>query len=80
MLPAQVSYLLRTMDEEFGLAGVQEVAIEGAPSSFDVGKLRALRAAGVTRMSIGIQVSTQMNADSAPRARARVRACDAETD
>jgi oxygen-independent coproporphyrinogen-3 oxidase len=47
--------ILRRIDERFGLAPGAEVTTEANPESVDPGKLDALRAAGFTRLSLGMQ-------------------------
>ncbi|GGL84476.1 radical SAM family heme chaperone HemW [Nakamurella endophytica] len=47
--------LLRAIDERFGLAPEAEVTTEANPESTDPALLEALRAAGYTRLSLGLQ-------------------------
>jgi putative oxygen-independent coproporphyrinogen III oxidase len=47
--------ILRRIDERFGLAPGAEVTTEANPESVDPGKLAALREAGFTRLSLGMQ-------------------------
>jgi oxygen-independent coproporphyrinogen-3 oxidase len=47
--------LLRAIDETFGLAPGAEVTTEANPESVDAASLAALRAAGFTRVSLGMQ-------------------------
>src|SRR3954454_11694134 len=47
--------ILRRIDERFGLKPGAEVTTEGNPESVDPGKLAALREAGFTRVSLGMQ-------------------------
>ncbi len=52
----QTERLLRAAERAFGLAADAEVTLEGNPESLqDPGKLRDLRSAGVTRLSLGVQ-------------------------
>ena len=53
--PAQLGELLRVIDGEFGLAAGAEVTTEANPESVDERSLAALRAAGITRISLGMQ-------------------------
>jgi putative oxygen-independent coproporphyrinogen III oxidase len=58
LLPAEdLGAVLRGIDERFGLVDGAEVTVETNPESVDPAKLEALRAAGVTRLSIGMQHS-----------------------
>src|SRR3954454_19882017 len=47
--------VLRRIDERFGLRPGAEVTTEANPESVDAGKLAALREAGFTRLSLGMQ-------------------------
>jgi putative oxygen-independent coproporphyrinogen III oxidase len=53
--PVHLARLLRTVEEEFGLATGVEVTIEANPDSVDPRFLSALREAGFTRISVGMQ-------------------------
>ena len=56
LLPAgDLARILRRIDERFGLAPGAEVTTEANPESVDPGKLAALREAGFTRLSLGMQ-------------------------
>jgi coproporphyrinogen III oxidase-like Fe-S oxidoreductase len=56
LLPAgDLIRILRRIDERFGLTPGAEVTTEANPESVDPGKLAALRAAGFTRLSLGMQ-------------------------
>lgn len=56
LLPAQdLALILRTIDEEFGLAPGAEVTTEANPDSVDPRSLATLREAGFTRISFGMQ-------------------------
>src|SRR5262249_45095732 len=47
--------ILRAIDGEFGLAGDAEVTVEANPETVDERALAALRAGGMTRISLGMQ-------------------------
>jgi len=53
--PERLAELLRAIDETFGLAPGAEVTTEANPESVDAAALAALRAAGFTRVSLGMQ-------------------------
>ncbi|WKN47241.1 radical SAM family heme chaperone HemW [Nocardioides sp. Arc9.136] len=53
--PADLGSVLTAIDEEFGLVPGAEVTTEANPDSVDLGYLDGLRAAGFTRVSIGMQ-------------------------
>ena len=55
MPPAAFGHILRAIDAEFGLAPGAEVTTEANPESVDEATLGELRAAGVTRVSFGMQ-------------------------
>jgi len=55
LAPRQVERLLASIDGEFGIAQGAEVTMEVNPGSADRGDLAGFRAAGVTRLSIGVQ-------------------------
>jgi putative oxygen-independent coproporphyrinogen III oxidase len=56
LLPAgDLTRILRRIDERFGLRPGAEVTTEANPESVDPGKLAALREAGFTRLSLGMQ-------------------------
>jgi oxygen-independent coproporphyrinogen-3 oxidase len=56
LLPAaDLIRILRRIDERFGLRPDAEVTTEANPESVDPGKLAALREAGFTRLSLGMQ-------------------------
>jgi oxygen-independent coproporphyrinogen-3 oxidase len=52
---AELTVILRRIDERFGLAADVEVTTEANPESVDPAKLAALREAGFTRVSLGMQ-------------------------
>jgi oxygen-independent coproporphyrinogen-3 oxidase len=53
--PAQVATLLETVARTFALLPDAEVTLEANPETVDVAKLAGYRAAGVQRLSIGVQ-------------------------
>ncbi len=53
--PDEVTALLAALRERFALPALAEVTIEANPESTDRAKLRAWRAAGVNRVSVGVQ-------------------------
>jgi putative oxygen-independent coproporphyrinogen III oxidase len=56
LLPAaDLAAILRAIDGEFGLAPGCEVTVEANPETVDERSLAALRAAGITRISLGMQ-------------------------
>jgi putative oxygen-independent coproporphyrinogen III oxidase len=56
LLPAdQLAEILRVIEGEFGLAPGAEVTVEANPESVDEKSLAALREAGFTRISLGMQ-------------------------
>src|SRR5450759_3104135 len=53
--PERLGAILRAIDGEFGLAADAEVTVEANPETVDEGSLAGLRAAGITRISLGMQ-------------------------
>jgi len=53
--PGRLGEILRAIDGEFGLAADAEVTVEANPETVDERSLVALRAAGATRISLGMQ-------------------------
>jgi putative oxygen-independent coproporphyrinogen III oxidase len=53
--PASLGAMLRAIDDELGLAPDAEVTAEANPETVDERALAALRAAGITRLSMGMQ-------------------------
>ncbi|MDX6288071.1 MAG: hypothetical protein QOG53_3556 [Frankiales bacterium] len=53
--PRDLGRILAAVADEFGLAAAAEVTTEANPESVDVGSLGALREAGFTRISFGMQ-------------------------
>ncbi len=55
MAPAGVARLIETVDRLWGLAPGAEITLEANPTSAEAAKFRAYAAAGVTRLSLGVQ-------------------------
>jgi putative oxygen-independent coproporphyrinogen III oxidase len=55
LVPDELAELLRAIEETFGLAPGAEVTTEANPESVDPASLAALREAGFTRISLGMQ-------------------------
>ena len=55
LAPSELGRILEALDAAFGLASSPEVTTEANPESVDLGYLRELRAAGFTRISLGMQ-------------------------
>lgn len=53
--PAQVAALLRAVDDVLPIRGGAEVTLETNPGTVDLATLAAFRAAGVNRLSLGVQ-------------------------
>ena len=53
--PAQIASILKKIDETFGITADAEVTVEANPETVTPQSLEALREAGVTRMSFGMQ-------------------------
>jgi putative oxygen-independent coproporphyrinogen III oxidase len=53
--PGDLGAILRALDGEFGLEPGAEVTVEANPETVDEGALAGLRAAGMTRISLGMQ-------------------------
>ncbi len=53
--PAQLSAILDTVNEVFGIDEFAEITAETNPKSADLEKLRDMRAIGINRLSIGMQ-------------------------
>lgn len=53
--PREIGDVLRRLRGRFDVAGDAEITAEANPSDLDEGRLDALRAAGVNRLSIGVQ-------------------------
>ncbi|GAB4462535.1 MAG: radical SAM family heme chaperone HemW [Elainellaceae cyanobacterium] len=52
---AQVERLLTTLDQHFGIAAKAEISMEMDPGTFDLGQVQGYAAAGVNRISLGVQ-------------------------
>jgi putative oxygen-independent coproporphyrinogen III oxidase len=52
---AAIDRLLTQVQTRFGMVGSEEITLEANPGSFEAQKFRDFRAAGVTRLSIGVQ-------------------------
>lgn len=56
LVPADLlSMILATCDDTFALADATEITVEANPATVDLDALRALRHAGINRLSIGMQ-------------------------
>jgi oxygen-independent coproporphyrinogen-3 oxidase len=81
--PAEAGTLIRACADTFGLAGGAEVTLETNPETATVDRLSAFRAAGVNRISFGVQsfdaelLARLGRVHSADRAREAVRAARA---
>lgn len=53
--PAAIAALIADCRQHLGLRGDAEITVEANPATVDLADLRALRAAGVNRLSIGVQ-------------------------
>ena len=53
--PAAIDRLLRGIDARATLAGTAEITLEANPGTFEMDKFKGFRAAGINRLSIGIQ-------------------------
>lgn len=52
---AQLHQILTTIDDHFGIAATAEISIEIDPGTFDLVRLQGYKAAGVNRVSLGVQ-------------------------
>ena len=55
MEPETVAALIARVRELFPVAGDLEITLEANPTSAEIGKFRAFRAAGINRVSLGVQ-------------------------
>ncbi|HAA91168.1 MAG: coproporphyrinogen III oxidase [Rhodospirillaceae bacterium] len=55
MLPETAAAIIEAADRYWGLTDSAEITIEANPSSVEIGRLRDIRAAGVNRISLGVQ-------------------------
>jgi oxygen-independent coproporphyrinogen-3 oxidase len=53
--PAAVTRLLKAIDAQFGLAGEVEISLEANPGTVNQKSLAGFRAAGINRLSLGLQ-------------------------
>ncbi|NJN57344.1 MAG: coproporphyrinogen III oxidase [Leptolyngbyaceae cyanobacterium SL_5_9] len=51
----QLKQILQTLDQQFGIAASAEISIEIDPGTFDLAQLQGYRAAGINRVSLGVQ-------------------------
>ena len=51
----QLSQILDTLNQQFGIAAGAEISMEIDPGTFDLAQVQGYRAAGVNRVSIGVQ-------------------------
>jgi oxygen-independent coproporphyrinogen-3 oxidase len=52
---SQVERILETLSDRFGIADTAEISIEMDPGTFDQDRINGYRAAGVNRVSLGVQ-------------------------
>ncbi|MEP0871459.1 radical SAM family heme chaperone HemW [Trichocoleus desertorum AS-A10] len=52
---AQLDRILQTLEHKFGIAANAEISIEIDPGTFDLPQIQGYRAAGVNRVSLGVQ-------------------------
>lgn len=52
---AQLEQILATLQQQFGIAAGAEISIEIDPDTFDQARLAGYRAAGINRVSLGVQ-------------------------
>lgn len=55
LTPAQVEQVLTAVADAFALAADAEITLEANPGTLEAAQLRALRAVGVNRLSLGVQ-------------------------
>lgn len=53
--PAAVDHLLTVVDQRFGIAADAEISLEANPGTLSPARLEGFRAAGVNRLSLGLQ-------------------------
>lgn len=51
----QLAHILEALDQRFGISAGAEISIEMDPGTFDLNQLQGYRAAGVNRVSVGVQ-------------------------
>lgn len=52
---AQLEQILQTLQHQFGIAAAAEISMEIDPDTFDEQRLRGYKAAGINRVSLGVQ-------------------------
>ena len=52
---AQLSQILATLDQQFGISDSAEISMEVDPGTFDLTQLQGYRSTGVNRVSLGVQ-------------------------
>src|SRR5215207_7873143 len=77
LAPAELEQILSAIDETFGLAPGAEVTTEANPESVDPASLAALREAGFTRVSLGMQSAAPHVLATLDRTHTPGRAADA---
>jgi hypothetical protein len=73
--PDLLAVILETLDRRFGIAAGAEVSLEADPGTFDVGRLRAYKALGVSRLSMGVQSFQQVGGEEAGDWRGELLPC-----
>lgn len=68
--PPLLARVLAALRGRFGIAGDAEVTLEADPGTFDLHRLRAYQAAGVTRFSVGVQSFDEVRPRRRPSSRA----------
>ncbi|KAL6762922.1 hypothetical protein V8C86DRAFT_2509146 [Haematococcus lacustris] len=66
--PEQLALILADLRTKFGLAPGAEVSMELDPGTFDLAKLQAYKALGLTRVSVGVQSFQQEQLEACGRA------------
>ncbi|MBD2066900.1 coproporphyrinogen III oxidase [Leptolyngbya sp. FACHB-671] len=51
----QLEQILKVLDQQFGIASSAEISIEIDPGTFDLAQLKGYQAAGINRVSLGVQ-------------------------
>ena len=51
----QLARILTTLDQQFGIASTAEISMEIDPGTFDLAQVQGYKAAGVNRVSLGVQ-------------------------
>ncbi|HIK16332.1 MAG TPA: coproporphyrinogen III oxidase [Leptolyngbyaceae cyanobacterium M33_DOE_097] len=55
LAPTQLNQILETLNQTFGIAPTAEISIEIDPATFDLAQVQGYKAAGVNRVSLGVQ-------------------------